>query len=64
VVERVEGERLFGRPPAVDGGLADAGPFGDRVHADRSETACEEKLRGRGEDRLAGLLTKLNRQFR
>ena len=35
VVQRVQGERFLGGPPAVDGGLADPGPLGDRVHADR-----------------------------
>ena len=51
VVERVEGERLLARPPAVDRGLADAGALGDLVHAHRLETVAEQQLGGGGEDR-------------
>ena len=56
-VERVQGQRFLGRPPAVDGGLADPGPFGDRVHADLRQAAGQQQFRGGPEDRLAGPLT-------
>ena len=56
VVERVEGERLLARPPAVDRGLAHAGAFGDLVHAHRLETLLEQQLRGGVEDRRVRLL--------
>src|SRR4030081_730426 len=56
VVQGVEREGLLGGPPAVDRGLADAGPLGDGVHADRGQAPREQELRGRLEDRHAGLL--------
>ena len=56
VIERIEGERLLARPPAVDRGLAHIGAFGDLVHAHRVETLFEQQLRGGVEDRRARLL--------
>jgi hypothetical protein len=55
-VERVEGQRFLGGPPAVDGGLADPGSSGDRFHADRRQAAGQQEFRGCVEDGLVRLL--------
>jgi hypothetical protein len=51
-VQGVQGEAFLGRPPAVDRGLADPGPRGHRVHADRVEAVLEQQADGGLEDRL------------
>ena len=51
-VERVEREQLLGVPPAVDRGLADAGPLGDGVHAGCAKAALPEQLERGLQDRL------------
>ena len=56
VIERVERERLFRGPPAVDGRLADARPLGDRVHTHGAGAAREEEVGGCAENRSARLL--------
>jgi hypothetical protein len=56
VEERVQRERFLGGPPAVDRGLADACPLGDRVHADRGQALHQQQFRRRLEDRQARLL--------
>ena len=55
-VQRIEGECLLARPPAVDGRLADPGPLRDRIHADRGHAAVQQELGGGVQDGLAGLL--------
>ena len=56
VEQRVERQHLLRRPPAVDGGLAHAGPFGHRVHAHRAQSTEQEQLGGRVENRVSRLL--------
>lgn len=56
VIERVRREGLLGGPPAVDRGLADAGPSGDGIHAHGGQAAFKEEFRRRVEDCLPRLL--------
>jgi hypothetical protein len=57
LVQDVEGERLLGGPPAIDGRLAHPGLLRDRVHADRAEAVAQHQFRRRGEDGPPGGLT-------
>lgn len=54
VGEGVEQDGALGRPPAVDGLLADAGAAGDGVDGDGGAVGLGEQVQGRIEDRLVG----------
>ena len=43
---------LFGRPPAIDGQLADAGPFRDLLDAGALDAAFDEQLKPGTQDRV------------
>ena len=52
---RVQREQFLGRPPPVDRGLADPGPLGHGVHAHPGQAVRQQQVRGRLQDRGAGL---------
>jgi hypothetical protein len=50
LLHRGDRQVLLAGPPAVDGGLADAGAAGDLVHGHAVEAAQQDQRRGRRED--------------